>query len=136
MIHSIKTYNTDKFNAGQEIHRSQNDKLEFPINNLSNKSSKWKDVHLLPIIIDDFNNFSVGSDGGKSINHFRVFTIDGNNEFSIHFIDSQAQIEIVQEEVDSNWEEDNKEQKVEIACKDDVDIDNSNNIWQIKLKIC
>ena len=82
----------------------------------------------MPIVVDHFNHFPISSNSRQSIDKFGIFAVDWNDELCVHFVDSQTQGKIVEEKVDSDSKEDNQEQEVKVACKYDVNIDDSNDV--------
>ena len=65
-------------------------------------------------------DFPIGSNGWESIQHFRIFAVDRDDEIRVQFVDSDAEGEIVLEEVESDADDYPEKQHVEEAAEHDV----------------
>ena len=105
----IQNKNADNLDTSKEVHRPQKNELEFCVNNLPHQCSKRVYIHFLPVVVDNLDCLPVGSDSRQSVHQLRILTIDGDDQFTVHFVDPDTECKVVHEEVDCDCNDDYQE---------------------------
>jgi len=89
----------------------------------------------LPVIVDHFVDFTVGSNGGEAIEHFRVLAVDGDDEVIVQFVDSDTEGEVSAEEVKGTSNDYPEEDHIEVASEHEVDIHDTDDVRKEQLEV-